>query len=87
MQLEENIFSFFGPHCDHGLNTLTLHLTEPVVDELEHFRTISVLNASPHEHFNCIVKQYHGRASKLLQTITKHTVPVLDSNLKRNKLI
>ena len=83
---KEHVWTLFGPHCDRGLNTLKFHLLDHLVDDLERFGTIHVLNASPYEHFNLIVKQSYAGTSKRLQTRERDTIQNLDTDLKRQKL-
>lgn len=58
---------FFGLHCECWLNTLKFHILNHLVNALELLWTFLVLNASPYENFNSILKQAHESTSKHLQ--------------------
>lgn len=49
----------FAERCDSGLDILKSHQFDHLVKEVRRFRTISVLDRSPFEHFNVQVNQAH----------------------------
>ena len=80
-EFKKLLWCVFGPHCNNGLNTLKFHLLDHLVHDLKRFGSISVLSASPYEHFNYVIKQSYASTSKRLQTRTGDTVRNLGTAL------
>lgn len=80
------VYAFFCSYCAHSVNTLTFHLLNHHVGDLERFGTVSVLLSSRYDYFSFIVKQTFESASKRLQPSTKDIVNILDINVNRKKV-
>ena len=91
LQSEIKIFKtkmvgLFHDCCPNGLGTLKFHLFDHIVDDIRRFGTISVLSASPFEHFNLHIKSAYRSTSKRLLTREMETAHNLNCTLKRRIL-
>lgn len=61
-------------HCSLGFCTLTLHLLDNLVEDLERFGSTSSTDARPPEHINVLIKQSYKMTSRWLPTRLQNTV-------------
>lgn len=80
-ECKTNIWPLFGLHCENGLKYLKFHL-DHLVDDLNRFGSVFVLNAYSYEHFSVVMKQSYERTLKSLKIWTAETVRRSDTALR-----
>lgn len=87
--MKKMIVSQYGPHSTTGLYTLKFHLLDHLPEDISRFGSLSMLDASPYEHFNTVIKNAYRQTSQRLVTrmdeminvLEKRTVVVVPANV------
>lgn len=73
----------FDEHCNSSLYNLKYHLLGHILEDVNIFGELSVLEIIHYQLFNARNEQMHRRSSKRRRIITMETLNVMRGNYKR----
>lgn len=80
MLLKQKITSFqkgciklFGESCKTGLHTLKFHMLHHLAENVEKYIDVTLMEGSPYEHFNLLIKKEYWGTSKRMKTVMDET--------------